>query len=411
MKLLVIGAGLSGLVTASEVQAAGHEVVVVEARDRVGGRVFTVREGLRDGQYADVGAEIIYHGQTNIAALCEKQGLELTTEFSLGTEAPDMIFHGQRLSPQASAEVAGELREAIRRVPPAAFETVAQWLRRARLSEPAELLLAAIAQGTPASPLRVADAQELNVELSWGKGYRKIRGGNDRLPQQLAESLDVRLNQVVRLVGWEAGGVTVETERETFRADRVVVSVPGPLLSELGFDPPLPPKKVQALLQLRYGNGARLVAQYAEREAVHAAIGLGCFTDRGPGYVMEQSMQQPGGAIVISGMAAGDAEPALKTEEQILDEFDETLTAVVGRPVTRIFGHVKNWTKDPFSRAVVRAPLGDQRRTVLPVIAAPLDSTVFFAGEHTDDRVGPGGMEGAIKSAYRVTSEILAGGR
>jgi monoamine oxidase len=190
-----------------------------------------------------------------------------------------------------------------------------------------------------------------------------------------------------------------------------VVSVPGPLLSELGFDPPLPPKKVQALLQLRYGNGARLVAQYAEREAVHAAIGLGCFTDRGPGYVMEQSMQQPGDAIVISGMAAGDAEPALKTEEQVLDEFDETLTAVVGRPVTRIFGHVKNWTKDPFSRAVVRAPLGDQRRTVLPVIAAPLDSTVFFAGEHTDDRVGPGGMEGAIKSAYRVASEILAEGR
>jgi monoamine oxidase len=411
MKLLVIGAGLSGLVAANEVQSAGHQVMVLEARERVGGRVFTVREGLRDGQYADVGAEIIYHGQTNIAALCKKQGLELTNEFSLGTEAPDMIFHGQRLTRQASAEVAGELRDAIRRVPPAAYETVAQWLRRARLSEPAELLLAAIAQGTPASPLRVADAQELNVDLSWGKGYRKIRGGNDRLPQRLAESLDVRLNQVVRLVGWEAGTVTVESERETFRADRVLVTVPGPLLSELGFDPPLPPNKVQALLQLRYGNGARMVAQYAEREPIHAAIGLGCFTDRGPGYVMEQSMQQPGDAIVVSGMAAGDAEPALKTEEQILDEFDETLAAVVGRPLTRTFGHVKNWSKDPFSRAVVRAPLGDQRRTVLPVIAAPLDGRVFFAGEHTDDRVGPGGMEGAIKSAYRVTSEILAEGR
>ena len=57
---------------------------------------------------------------------------------------------------------------------------------------------------------------------------------------------------------------------------------------------------------------------------------------------------------------------------------------------------------------MVRAPLGDQRETVLPEIQRPIAGRVFFAGEYTDDRVGPGGMEGAIKSAYRVTREILA---
>jgi monoamine oxidase len=409
MKLLVVGAGLSGLVSALEVQSAGHDVVVLEARDRVGGRVFTIREGLRDGQYADAGAEIVYHGQRNIADLCERHGLELTTEFSLGTETPDIVFHGRKLSPQASAEIVGELRDSIQRVPPAAYETVAQWLRRARVSEPAELLLVAIAQGTPAAPLRVADAQELNLDLSWGKGYRKIGGGNDRLPRKLAEGLDVRLNQVVRLVGWDAAGISVETERDTFNADRVLVTVPGPLLSELGFAPALPAEKVKALLQLRYGNGSRVVAQYAERDAIERAIGLGCFTDRVPGFVMAQTMQQPGDSIVISGMAAGDMEPALRSEELILDEFDQTLSTVAGRALTRTFGYVKSWTADPFSRAVVRAPLGDQRQTVLPVISAPLGGRVFFAGEHTDDRIGPGGMEGAIRSAYRVTGEILAG--
>src|SRR5262249_26468235 len=186
MKLIVIGAGLSGLVTALEVQDAGHEVVLLEARDRVGGRVFGIRGGLRDGQYADVGAEMIYHGQANVMGLCEKHGLELTTEFSLGTEVPDMVFHGEKLSREASAEIVDELRSAIRNTPPGFYETVAQWLRRTRVSQPVELLLTAIAQGTPASPLRVADAQELNVELSWGKGFRKIRGGNDRLPKALA---------------------------------------------------------------------------------------------------------------------------------------------------------------------------------------------------------------------------------
>jgi monoamine oxidase len=408
VRLLVVGAGLSGLVAARQLQSAGHEVVLLEARGRVGGRVLTVRDGLADGQYADVGAEMIYHGQPNIAGLCEELGLELTTELSLGTQTPDLIFHGQRLSPQASAEIAGELREAIRRVPPASYETVAQWLRRARVSDPAEMLLVAIAQGTPAAPLRLADAQELNLELSWGKGYRKIRGGNDQLPRELARGLEVRLDQVVRLVGWGADGVTVEAERETHRADRVLVTVPGPLLSELGFSPPLPPAKVRALLQMRYGNGTRVVAQYAEREAVREAIGGGCFTDRMPGYVMEQTAQQPGDSIVVSGLAAGDVEPALQTEEQILDAFDQTLSTVVGRSLRRKFGCVKNWTKDPYSRAVVRAPLGDQRETVLPVISGPIAGRVFFAGEHTDDRVGPGGMEGAIKSAFRAAGEILS---
>jgi monoamine oxidase len=408
MKLVVIGAGLSGLVTANEVQKAGHEVVVLEARDRVGGRVFTIRDGLHDGQYADVGAEMIYHGQDHIANLVAAQGLEFTTEFSLGTDTPDIVFHGHRLPPEASRELVQELRDAVKRVPPGFYETVAQWMRRARLSEDAGLLLEAIAQGTPAAPLRLADSQELNVELSWGKGYRKIRGGNDHLPRSLAKTVDVRLDQVVRVVAHDASGVSVETDRDTFRGDRVLVTVPGPLVQELGFDPVLPAAKVKALLQMRYGNGTRVVAQYADKELVREAIGLGCFTDQMPGYIMEQTMQQAGDQVVISGLAAGDVEPALMTDEQVLDVFDRTIAAAVGQPVKRTFGFVKNWTKDPFTRSVVRAPLGDQRETVLPEIQRPLDGRVFFAGEYTDDRVGPGGMEGAIKSAYRVIKEILA---
>ena len=126
---------------------------------------------------------MIYHGQDRIADLCATHGLELTTEFSLGTDTPAIIFHGRRLTDEASRELVEELREGVRRVPPGHYETVAQWLRRSHLSEDAELLLEAITQGTPAAPLRLADSQELNVELSWGKGYRKIRGGNDRLPR------------------------------------------------------------------------------------------------------------------------------------------------------------------------------------------------------------------------------------
>jgi monoamine oxidase len=408
VKVIVVGAGLSGLVIATELQASGHDVVVLEARDRVGGRVYTVREGLAAGQFADLGAEIIYRGQQNIADLCAVHGVELSDELSLGTEVPDLIFHGERLSRAAAAEITNELREAISRTPPSHYESVAQWLRRARVSEPVELLLKAIAQSTPAAPLRVADAGELNVELSWGEAYRKIKGGNDTLPRVMARTVDVRLNQPVRVIGWSTTGVTVETDRETFHADRVVVTVPGPLVSELGFEPALPAEKVRALLELRYGNATRLVVQYAERDPVKQAIGSGCFTDRMPGFLMEQTVHQNGDPIIVAGLAAGDAEPSGMTDDQILDSVDATLSSVAGRPLKRIAGFVKSWTHDPWSRAVVRAPIGDQRATVLPAIAAPLRDRVFFAGEHTDDRIGPGGMEGAIRSGHRVVREVIA---
>jgi len=408
VKLIVVGAGLSGLVAATEIQAAGHDVVVLEARNRVGGRVLTLREGFAGGQFADIGAEIIYRGQDHIAELCTKNEVELTEEFSMGSDVPNLIFGGRRLARAASAEIVEELRAAIRRIRPGHYETVAQWLRRARVSEPVELLLTAIAQSTPASPLRIADAEELNAELTWGEGYRKIKGGNDTLPRTMAKRVDVRLEQPVRVIGWSRIGVTVESERETFHADRVVVTVPGPLVSELGFDPVLPAEKVRALLQLRYGNATRLVVQYAERQLVKDGIGSGSFTDGMPGFVLEQTVHQSGDQIIAAGLAAGDAEPSGLTDDQILDQVDATMSSVVGRPIKRIFGCVKSWTSDPWSRAVVRAPIGDQRKSVLPLIAAPLDGRVFFAGEHTDDRVGPGGMEGAIKSGYRVAREVLA---
>ena len=408
MKVLVVGAGLAGLVAAIEAQAAGHNVIVLEARDRVGGRVHTIREGFAAGQFADVGAEIIYHGQHHIAGLCATHGVELSDEFNFGNEVPHLIFHGERLSRESATEIASELREAIKRTRPSQYESVAQWLRRAHVSELVAMLLKAIAQSTPASPLWIADAQELNVDLSWGEAYRKIVGGNDTLPRVMAEKLDVRLNHPVRVIGWGASGVTVESERKTFHADRVVVTVPGPLVAELGFEPALPAEKVRALLELKYGNATRLVVQYAERELVKEAIGSGCFTDTMPGFVMDQTVHQEGDPIIVAGLAAGDVEPFGMTDEQVLDSVDATMSSVVGRPLKRMAGFVKSWTHDPWSRAVVRAPIGDQRNTILPLIAAPLGSRLFFAGEHTDARVGPGGMEGAIKSGYRVAKEVLA---
>src|SRR5205823_2907874 len=137
-------------------------------------------------------------------------------------------------------------------------------------------------QSTPVTALRYADAVEFNPHLGWGHGYRKIAGGNDQLPQRLAQGLDVRLGDPVRVIGWAGDGVSIETERAQHRAERAIVCVPGPLTTELGFDPPLPEHKLRALLELRYGTGARLALQYADKEVIRGSMQAGAFTDRMP---------------------------------------------------------------------------------------------------------------------------------
>lgn len=132
-------------------------------------------------------------------------------------------------------------------------------------------------------------------------------------------------------------------------------------------------------------------------------------SEQSPGFILEQTVHQGGDKIVVALLAA-DAEPVFETDRQTMDGVDAIMSSVFGRPLTRVFGWVNSWTRDPWSRAVVRAPIGDQRASVLPLIAAPLDGRVFFAGEHTEPRVGPGGMEGAIKSGHRVAKEIQAEG-
>src|SRR5580658_9473067 len=86
--------------------------------------------------------------------------------------------------------------------------------------------------------------------------------------------------------------------------------------------------------------------------------------------------------------------------------MDSALTEITRSPVTRVGGAIVSWTDDPFARCIARAPIGDQRETVLREIQRPLDKRVFFTGEHTDERAGPGGMDGAIRSGLRVVNEV-----
>ena len=407
MKVVVVGGGLSGLLVARRRREAGDEVVVLEARQRVGGRLWSVHDGLGHGQFGELGAETMYAGHDNVLGLTRELELDAVACGYFDPAAPPMLFGGRSLDESERREITGWLMSAYATSSPEPFENLEAWCGRLRAPRDVRAFLVSFTQYTPVTSLRHADAAEFENQLSHGSDSYRIVGGNDLLAKRLAEGLDVRFGQRVRLIDWSTPGVRVETDDEVVDADVAVVAVPGPLTIGLGFWPALPAEKVIALSELTYGTAAKVIVQYAERDAVSTAVGHGCFTDGTPPWIVEQSVHQTGDAACVSSLLGGDAEPAV-IDESVFRAFDASVSALTGAPVTRIGQLSHSWTRDELSRVIVRAPLGDQRTRVLPKVQRPLGGRVFFAGEHTDDRVGPGGLEGATRSGQRVAAEITS---
>ena len=136
--------------------------------------------------------------------------------------------------------------------------------------------------------------------------------------------------------------------------------------------------------------------------------GGGVGTDGVPPWIVEQSAHQSGDAACVSSLLGGDAEPSV-IDESVFAAFDASVTALTGMPVTPTGQLSHSWTHDELAGVIVRAPLGDQRDSRVASSCSDRSvGNVFFAGEHTDDRVGPGGLEGATRSGLRVASELSA---
>jgi monoamine oxidase len=431
MHVLIAGAGLAGLTAARELETLGAEVTLVEARNRVGGRVHTLREGFAGGQHAEAGADLIEGEQTHVAELAGQLGLKRVRILRhgwgfYGTDKQGKLRRSrtlkafdtaaERLKPEIEAYQLAERRWTSPVVAAIARQSVAAWLARTK----AEADFAAAIRGLRGFFL--ADPEELSLialvdEFASGDApgaahmYR-IAEGNDRLATDVAQQLrgPVLLNCMLRRVSQDASGVrmTVEdTRQHEITADYAVIALPASTLRDVVFEPHLPHQQALAIARLRYGAATRVLMQFKTRfwRAPGAPSAYG--TDQPTGAVWDGNEQQSARPGILTLLAGGGASEEIRGVMR-----DGGVEAVVdrlkwlGAPTPLLQYRVVTWEEDALARggyAVFDPSFDAAWREWLP--RAHLRAV--FAGEHTSLR-WQGYMNGAIESGKRAAAEVRA---
>jgi monoamine oxidase len=430
--VIVAGAGLAGLSAARDLEAAGAAVTIVEARDRVGGRVHTVRDGFAGGQHADAGADLIESEQSNVIALARELKLPLVRILREGWG-----FYGEngrgrrtlRTAPTTFAEAGKRLKSEIADYELAGKRWDSAIAARLGRTSVSTWLKSIGADDGLAAGLRglrgffLADPEDLSLlmlvdqfasgETPGESRMFRIRGGNDRLPRAMADRLRGRLilNAVVRRIQRRAGDVVVTLDdrgsRREIAAQYCVVTLPATTLRDVRFEPPLPEDQHRAIQSLGYGRATRMMLQFSKRfwRKGHRPSAFG--TDLLTGAVWDASEEQRGPAGVLTllagGRASGELQQLIATggSQAVVDRL-----RWLGRPADLIAAQVMAWEDEPWSRGGY-AFFGPSFDPLLRAWLARPAGRVLFAGEHTSER-WQGYMNGAIESGKRAAAEVRA---
>ena len=438
VSVLVAGAGLSGLAAAHDLIAMGANVTVVDARDRVGGRVWTIRNGFADQQHAEAGGDVIDEDHDAIRELAGEMKLKLTRILRDGfgfvrlddAGRPHLVYRGisrgwQRLAHELEP-VCRPYRLAEQRwdTPIAtnlARRSVAAWLDDAHaddelrataaglrgffLADPDELsLIALVDQFAPHE-----DAED----VAPGAMYR-IEGGNDRLATALAAPLESRLRLKTEVVAISHRGKSVRVSvkhaqtQSQLTCDYVVVTMPASIVRRIPFTPSLPSQQHDAFARLKYGRATKTLLQFSKRfwrapgrpRAFGSPLAVGALIDAN-----EEQRGRAGILTLLAGGGASDATQAIVAKDGPAGLVN-ALDWLGSKDAELLASRQVVWEQDPWARGgyAFFDPAFDP--ALRAWLARPF-GRVFFAGEHTSVK-WQGYMNGAIETGRRAAAEIAA---
>jgi monoamine oxidase len=424
--VLVIGAGAAGLAAARQLAGRSLRTIVLEARDRFGGRVWWRRLG-NAAIPAELGAEFI-HGRAPETFALLREAHQASVD--LGGES--WSYSGEKLEPShddflAAASLFDGARSLDR------DESVDDFLRRFPTTEALRRAVAMAREfviGFDAADPAIASARGIADEWDSGTDSTTARplGGYGHMMDWLARACAAagavtRLSTIVRRIAWRRGAVAVDVASsdgvKTLTARSAIVTLPIGVLRHAGdgavaFDPALPPVKDAALRKIEMGHAVKV--SLAFEDAFWERIDDGRYADLSFVRFAAQPFsgfwtQVPVRSELVSAWAGGPRAQALAgmppahVVELALDGFGTVLgvPALAHRAFTD--GAVHDWATDPFARGAysyLAVGAGDARA----VFAAPVDDTLFFAGEATASGGQGGTVNGALATGERAAREV-----
>ncbi|WP_158750483.1 NAD(P)/FAD-dependent oxidoreductase [Acidobacterium sp. S8] len=412
--VIVIGAGVAGLATARALAEAEKSVLLLEGRSRVGGRILTER--LSESELpVELGAEFVHGRSDDLWSLIDEAGL---ATYELGGK--QMCFEEGALSECSREGTFDVLEELSENAPDMSFT---DWIAEKHLPEEAIQAAIGFVEGFNAADARkigtaaLARQQKAEDAIEGDRAFR-ILDGYAALPAYLLKKFEeaggeLRLSCAVEAVHWQGGSVRVRVAQEEFSARKCVVTLPLGVLQagSVVFDP-VPQPIFDSASQLAMGRARRVSYVFRDLFWKDRADGMGfLFADEGLPRVWWTPA--PNRAPILTGWAGGTS--ALNTAAMSDEEFAATglrmLATIFHMPEANLRAelvgwHTHDWQHDPFSLgAYSYAPAGALGAS--EAMTAPVEGTLYFAGEHTDITGHWGTVHGALGSGLRAAKQIL----
>ena len=441
-RIIVVGAGLAGLSCAYELDQAGFNVILIEARSRPGGRVRTYRDPFADNLYAEMGAEYVDSTDTYVKEYCKKFDLKV-----LPARQYDGVYvRGQRLTMKglrSGADVLPFKGTLKGKLFGQEVQYIQKWIdlvKKKGVTSPevqaldkmsVEEILKyggapkdiidlytytnATEETTVPSKMSALNMVLANTKISSFNENTvegRIFGGNDQLPRIFAKKLGskIKYNRSLQRLDFDSKGVTAtvkENEKLTsITAIKCVLAIPASILKNININPGFSTEKTNCIKTQQYGHAMKIAMQYRRRFWDDKnSIGQRVFTDTSLRRIYHFSIDQPGPRGILLSFTAG--EDAIK-----LGRLDENKRMKIAQNTCKNIwsespqywekGITKYWNEDPWVKASYSVD-GIGQKDFREILAKP-EGPVFFAGEHT--AIQRASMNGAIESGLRVIDEL-----